>query len=666
MQHYPHLFTPLKIKNVTFRNRIFSTPNQTRFRGNIERAYMEAKARGGAAQVTIGETPVTRKYVRQSAAFTFVLDEPTDMRYLAEIALAIKVHGAVPSIQLYHPGLYTVLHSETDPNPISAMGFTRKDGVEVIAMDEDKIEETVEAYGNAAAMVKRAGFDMCQIHGGHGWLPSQFLSPLTNQRADRWGGSLENRARFPIAVVDRIREKCGADFLIEYRISGDELVEGGMRVGDVIEFLKMVEGKIDLAHISVGVHESRETVHRMFPHAGFTEPGCNVYLAEAVKKAVNIPVITLGGISDPEHAERILSQDRADVIGMARALLADPELPNKARRGQRSEIVPCLRCNNCLSAVGYNDLIVCAANPQTGREERWQTAPPPGASRRVLVVGGGPTGMKAAITAAERGHDVTLVEKSNSLGGLLKTAEHDPLKAEVKAFKNYLVNKVLNTVAVKLNTEATSQLVEGFAPDVVIAAVGSSPIRPPIPGIEGETVLTAPEVYERVAEATDGGEPAAIGTAGVGDKIAAAGIGDKVVVIGGALVGCEVGLYLAELGKSVTIVEMTDVIGDPEKNWRHTVPLVMRMDATPTLQYRTGLKCVEISELGIKVVDKTGRGEFIEADTVVLAAGMRSNSETVEGLRDSVPEFYPVGDCVAPHRILEAMQGGYWAAMDIR
>jgi len=642
MQYYPNLFKPLKIKNVTFRNRIFSTPNQTRFRGNIEMAYMEAKARGGAAQVTVGETPITRKYVRQSAAYTFVLDEPTDMRLLAETALAIKMHGAAASIQLSHVGLYTVLHSKNDPNPIGPMGFVRKDGVEVIAMDEDMIEETVEAYANAATVVKRAGFDCCQVHGAHGWIPAQFLSPLTNQRKDRYGGSLENRARFPMAVVERIREKCGPDFIIEYRISGDELVEGGMRIDSVIEFIKMIEKTIDLVHISVGVHESRETVHRMFAHTSFTEHGCNVYLAEAVKKAVNIPVITVGGISDPAHAEQILVEGRADIIGMARALLADPDLPNKARTGRRNEIIPCLRCNNCLSAVGYNDLIVCAANPQTGRELRWQTAPRPSASRKVIVVGGGPAGMKAAITAAERGHDVTLLEKSDSLGGLLKISDYDPLKADVKAFKNYLVNRTLALGKVRLNTEATPELIEKLAPDVVIAAVGSSPIRPQIPGIDKETVMTALDVYYDVTK-----------------------VGERVAVIGGALVGCEVGLFLAEQGKTVTIVEMTDVIGDPEKNWRHTVPLVMRMDKTPTLEYKTGLKCIAVTPSGIKVSDKGGKEQFIEADTVVLAVGVQSNSDTVDQLRDCVPDFYPVGDCVKPRRIMEAMRGGYYAALDI-
>ena len=642
MQNYPNLFKPIKIKNVTFRNRIFSTPNQTRFRDNFEMAYMEAKAKGGAAQVTLGETPVTGKYVRpQASGYTFVPDDPHDIRLLAETALAIKLHGAVASIQLSHVGQYAVLQSENGLNPIGPMGFVRKDGVEVRAMDEDMIEETVEAFASSAANVKRAGFDMCQVHGAHGWLLAQFLSPLTNERKDKYGGSLENRARFPIAVVERIRERCGQDFLIEYRISGDELVDGGMRIDSVIEFLKMIEKTVDLVHISVGLHELREINHRMFAHTSFTEHGCNVYLAEAVKKAVNVPVITVGGISDPAHAEQILAEGKADIIGMARALIADPELPKKARNGRSNEIIPCLRCNSCLTALGYNDIIACAANPQTGRELRWQTAPRPAASRKVLVVGGGPAGMKAAITAAERGHDVTLLEKSNSLGGLLNVSDHDPLKSDVRVFKNYLVNRTLELVKVRYNVEATLELVEELAPDAVIVAVGSSPLYPDIPGIHGKTVLTALDAYYNATK-----------------------VRDKVAVIGGGLVGCEVGLYLAELGKNVTIVEMTDTIGDLV-NWRHTVPLVMRMDETPTLAYKTGLKCTEITASAIKVVDKSGKEQVIEADTVILAVGMQSNSATVNRLRNAVPDFYPVGDCVKPQRIMEAMQGGYFTALDI-
>jgi 2,4-dienoyl-CoA reductase-like NADH-dependent reductase (Old Yellow Enzyme family)/thioredoxin reductase len=641
VQDYPNLFKPITIRHVTFRNRIFSTPNQTRFKDNVDMAYMETKARGGAAQVSVGETPITGKYVRQSSAYTFVLDDPKDMRLLAETALAIRLHGAVPSIQLYHPGKYTVLHSRDDLNPIGPMGFVRDDGVEVRAMDEALIEQMTESYGLAAAFVKRAGFPCCQVHGGHGWLLSQFLSPLTNHRKDRYGGSLENRARFPKAVVERIREKCGQDFIIEYRISGDELVEGGMRIDEVIEFIKMIETTIDLVHVSVGVHESPETVHRMFPHMSFTEHGCNVHLAAAMKKAVNIPVITLGGISDPAHAERILEEGKADIIGMARALLADPQLPNKARNGRSHDIIPCIRCNRCLHGVGYNDIIACSVNPQTGRELRWQAAPRPGASRKVLVIGGGPAGMEAAITAVERGHDVTLLEKSGSLGGLLKVSDYDPLKDDIKVFKDYMIHKTLSMVNVRLNTQATKEFVEEIAPDVVIAAVGSSPLMPPIPGITEETVMTALDAYYDATK-----------------------VGQKVAIIGGGLVGCEVGLFLAEDGKDVTIVEMTHDIGDPVY-WRHTIPLVMRMDATSNLEYRTDQECTEITTAGIRVKDREESEDFIEANTVIIATGMVPNRTVIEALRDSVRNFFPIGDCVRPQNIMEAMQGGYYAALDI-
>ncbi len=230
MKYYPNLFRPIKIKNFTFRNRIFSTPTQTRFKNNMEISFFEAKAKGGAAQVTIGETPVSSNYLRQDKAFVFVLDDPHDLPVLSETALAIKLHGAVASIQLWHPGAYGLRFSNDAPNPIGPVGFIRNDGIEVKAMDEEMIEEVIESFANAALFVKRAGFDMCQVHGAHGWLLAQFLSSRTNKRTDKYGGSLENRARFPMAVVERIREKCGQDFLVEYRISGDELVDGGMGI----------------------------------------------------------------------------------------------------------------------------------------------------------------------------------------------------------------------------------------------------------------------------------------------------------------------------------------------------------------------------------------------------------------------------------------------------
>jgi NADH:flavin oxidoreductases, Old Yellow Enzyme family len=635
------LFSPYTIKKCTFRNRIFSLPNQTHFKGIIQAAYSEAKARGGAAQVTIGETPVTGKYIRQRGAFNFILDDPDEIRFMAETALAITLHGAVASVQLNHPGPYTICYSKDSPAPIGPMGFIRSDGVEVKAMDEDMIEEVVESFGVAAANIKQAGYDMCQVHTGHGWLLGQFLSGHFNQRTDKYGGSLENRARLAMAVYDRIRKKCGPDFLIEIRVSGDELVPGGMKTDEVIEFLKMAEGKIDLVNVSVGVHQSRETAYRMFPQTSFTEHGVNVPYAAAIKKAINIPVIATGGISDPEHAEQILQLGQADFIGMARALIADPDLPKKARSGRRNEIIPCLRCTNCMLGLGINDTVCCAVNPQTGRELQWQTAPRPAASRKVVVVGGGPAGMKAAVTAVERGHDVTLIEKSNELGGMLKISDYDTFKDDMKRFKDYLVNRTMSLAKVRLNTEATPELVRELAPDVLIAAVGAAPAYPEIPGIRGENVMTAVTAFADASK-----------------------IGKKVVIIGGGMVGCETGLFLADLGKEVMIVEMMDAIGDPV-NWRNNLPLVAKMDETSNLNYETGLKCLEIKLSGIKVAVKDGSEKFICADTVVLSAGMKPESDTVDRLRDCAPEFYSIGDCVKPGKIMQAMQGGYFTALDI-
>ncbi|MDY6825566.1 MAG: FAD-dependent oxidoreductase [Bacillota bacterium] len=642
-QYYPNLFSPLKVKNHTFRNRIFSTPNAVRFKNHIATSFFEAKAKGGAAVVTVNEAPISRKWLRVSTKHVFVLDDLNDLPALAETATAIRIHGAAPSIQLYHPGMFGKMIFADSPNPVGPMGFVRDDGVEVTAMDEELIEEVTEAYADAAAMVQRAGFEMCQIHGAHGWLLAQFLSSRVNKRNDKYGGKLENRARFPIAVVDRIRARCGPDFIIEYRVSGDELVENGMKVDEVIEFVKMLEGKIDFIHVSAGIHEAHHTIHRQFAHTMFTEHGCNVPLAEAVKKAVNIPVVAVGGISYPEHAEQILAEGKADIIGMARALIADPEFPNKARNGRADQIIPCLRCNYCLLSLG-DDNFTCVVNPTTGRDPlRWQGVEAPSGSRKVLVVGGGPGGMEAAITAADRGHEVTLYEKADSLGGILRIADYDDLKSDMKVYKDYLVRMTMEKIKVHLNAECTPELIKRLSPDVVIAAVGAVPIIPDIPGINRENVFSAEKVYYH-AEKT----------------------GDKVAIIGGGLVGCETALFLAEqYGKTVTILEMRESIGD-QKDWRHTIPLVMKIDELENISYKTGIRCKEIKEKGVNFVDADGKEDHLEADSVIYAVGMKPKTDIVDRLREAAVNFYPVGDCVRAQRIVNATQSAYYAAVDIR
>jgi 2,4-dienoyl-CoA reductase-like NADH-dependent reductase (Old Yellow Enzyme family)/thioredoxin reductase len=645
--YYPHLFSPLKVGKVTFKNRIFSTPNGSVSDYQSQIAFFENKARGGAACVTLGEHAVTDKYPVEPKGTTFVLNGgEQDVRNIGDFVISVKSYGAVPNIQLNHHGQY---YRHGGRSPIGPTARKKAGGdfhshLDVLEMDEDMIEETIEAFANAAFFCKRAGFDMVQVHGAHGWLIPQFVSPYWNKRTDRWGGSLENRARFPMEIINRIRKKCGRDFLIEYRISGDELIEGGMKIDQTVEFVKMIEESIDIIHVSAGVHIIWPTMKRLFAVISFSEPGCNVYLAAEMKKHVKIPVVTVGAINTPEHAEQILAEGKADLIGMGRALICDPDFPNKAREGRREEIIPCMRCMSCIADMTPwgNFNFGCAANPRIGRDRMLQRIPEPKVSRKVVVVGGGPSGMMAAITAAERGHKVTLLEKSGALGGLLKIMDQGPSKWEIKRYKEFLINKICKTIGdIRLNTEATPEIVETLNPDVVIAAVGSHPIVPDFPGVDREKALTVIDVYYNIEK-----------------------IGQNVVIVGGGTVGCEAALFLAERGKKVTIIEMLDKLADPDGNIFYHLPLVEALDNNPNTNYMLKTKCVGVTPKGV-CVEKDGKEEVIPADSVVFCVGQASEIEAVNKFCNCAPRFCVVGDCLEPKKIIQATRTGFFSAMNI-
>ena len=644
--YYPKLFEPFTIKRTTFRNRIFSVPNMMshmNYAGRPDESlvnYFAEKAFGGAACVTVGDTPVDREHGATNPR-SFALT-PENQPRVAELAKAIHAGGAVASIELNHggnTGVREANYGDEDWMPWGPVDAVRWDGQRIHGMTAQELDIVAEHFADAAELVKNAGFDMVLLHGGHGWLLDQFISPLYNTRTDEFGGSVENRARFPLMVVERIRERCGPNFLIEYRMSGSEEIEGGLSQEEGIAFAKILDGKVDIIHVSAGLDTEDEQAVHTHPTM-FLPHGVNVHYAADIKAVgVKTPVLTLGAITDPDFAEQILEEDKADIIGMARALIADPHLPEKAKHGHPEDVIPCLRCLDCLTGLHAGNNLQCAVNPMTGREDFFRThAQSAKVSRKVLVVGGGPGGMRAAVTASQRGHDVTLAEKTDKLGGLLKFTDYDDLKVDLMRLKNYLITQVeKSAVKVLLNTDVTPEFINEGGYDAVIVAAGSTPSTPPVPGLE--TAEHATTVYTKME-----------------------GLGRNVAVLGGGLVGCETGLFLAEHGHNVTIIEMQSEIA-PEANWMHREGMMQSFAKAP-ITCRTGLRVSAIEPGQVKTLDTDGNTVVIPADSVVYAMGMRPNTATVQKLQSvSLPDVIPVGDCVSPRKARNAMEEGYWAAV---
>lgn len=640
MDAFKNLFTPVRINGVRFKNRIFAAPTQIRqkdYHGNPNDygiAYYEAKAKGGAAAVCIGDTPVEPLY-GATQFNSFYLSDPGSLSALSEVAAAIKQHGARASLELSHGGAMADPSLNGGRDPIGPSAFTRPDGVQVQAMDAEMMDYIVTSFANGAKLLVRCGFDMCTIHSGHSTLLEQFLSPRSNHRTDEYGGSLENRARFPLRVIDAIRAAVGKELLIEVRISGDEFVEGGCSQEDMIAFAQMLKGRADLIHVSAGVQNAPSGLMRLFP-SNMVPGGCNVYLADAIRKATGMPVVAVGGITKPEQAEEILASGKADFVALGRALIADPEFPNKVRRGETPAC--CLRCLHCLAGLNSRRHLTCTVNPTAGSEHRIQQ-PPLTESKRVLVIGGGPGGMMAALTAAQRKHHVLLCEAGDHLGGHMAHADADPRKQDLANVKQSLLRRLESSGAeVRLNTRVDSEFIRSYAPDAVICAVGSDAVVPPIPGKDGRNVISGLVIHDHLDQ-----------------------IGENVVVIGGGLVGCEAALYLADQGRKVTVVEMGGALA-PEDAPLRRMALLAELNKSGVAML-TSHTCMRITDEGVWVRDSQGEEKLLPADTIVTATGMRARMELVDELQDSCPAFYPVGDCQRARKVTDAVAEGYFAAL---
>lgn len=645
-QYYPNLANPITINGVTFKNRIFGAPMSNPeldpdcHMRKEDLAFHENRARGGLATVAIGlgiVDPVGRVHTKEVTLYD-VMSLPS----LKEYANAMHRHNCIAVMELAHGGKYAGARSHDgagDPLVLGPNNETNPDGLRVTSMTDEDIERVANCYADAAVLCQKAGIDMVLVHGGHGWLLGQFMSPTMNHRTDKWGGSLENRMRFPLLVIEKIRKACENNMLIEYRMSGSEIIEGGYGIEEGIKMAEILDGKADIIHVSAGVHEDPDAFVVTHPSM-FIEHGCNVHLAAEIKKHVKTPVATVGGLNDPDMMEQIIASGQADIVEIARQSICDPYFPEKAFSGRKDDITKCCRCFTCFYNYLTNRTFCCALNPVVGNELENKSGFPASEPKKVMVVGGGVGGMEAAITAAKRGHTVTLFEKNDRLGGQLLSEQYIPFKQDMYNFAKVLERRLKETNAeIRLNTEITAEDVAKLKADVVMVAIGATPVIPPIEGIDSPKVAGLLALHSK--------EPQ---------------VGQKVVILGGGLVGSEAAIYLDGLGKDVTVVEMKDDwAADAYFMHKNAMNIYIR---NSRIKIYTDTMAKAVTEEGLTCETKDGE-LLLEADTILLAAGMKTDQEIVNSFYNTADRVFMIGDCVKPGRVLEAVTLGYNRAIDV-
>ena len=640
------LLEPIRIRRMELRNRIVMTPTGTNygtrdgFTTQRERDFFVERAKNGVGLIQLGSATISRGgQLDLNGMAGLLIDDDKYIPKLREVAEAVKAEGAKVAIQLLHAGR----HCKKSFTGIQPVAFSIPTYPSPWTTDEprilttEQIDNLAEDYAEAARRVRDAGFDAVDFHGSHGLnMIFESFSPLTNMRTDKYGGDLERRARFSVEIIERTRKKVGDDIAIIFRIAGEEHQAGGYSLDDAKRFARILEAAgADIISVTTGP----PGVY-FVPPAVLFERGSMVPLAKEIKQVVKVPVLTAGRIDSLAMANRILEEGKADLIGVCRPLIADPELIKKTVEGRMDDIRPCLACNECLGKLNEGLPVECVVNPAAGREEESKlilTEKP----KKVMVVGGGPAGMEAAIIAKLRGHDVTLYEKSDKLGGQLLPASKAPGKKDWDNLTWYFITQITKLgVKVERGQEITPALVGKLKPDVVIVATGAISSIPDIPGVDLDNVVIANDVLS--------------GAAVIG--------GRRIVVVGGGFVGVETADFLLDRGKEVTIIVRRKRLGQGIVFLAR--PFIEQRLRDKGLKVITNANVEEITDKGV-VVSTDDKRQTFDADTVVLARGLESCKELARQLEEKVSDLHTIGDCVEPRKAMEAIYEGWRVARTI-
>ena len=649
---YKHIFEPFTIKHMTVKNRIVMTPMGTNYgEQNGEMSflhinYYEQRAKGGTGLLIVENASVDSPQ-GSNGTTQLRIDQDNYIPRLFKLCETVHKHGSCIAIQINHAGA-SAQSARINMQPVSASDVPSKAGGEIPRpLEKDEIMHIVKKYGEAAKRAQIAGFDAVEIHAGHSYLISQFLSPLTNKRTDEFGGSLENRARLAKLVIEEVRRQVGPFFPIFVRISADEFMEGGNTLDDCLDYLQYFQEEVDVFDVSAGLNGSIQ--YQI--DANYLPDGWRSYMAKAVKERYGKPCMTMGNIRNPQVAEDILARGDADLIGMGRGLIADPEWVNKVEFGDECDICKCISCNiGCAGhRIGINRPIRCTVNPSVngGEDYKKQKINKP---CNVVVIGGGTAGLEAACTAAEVGCTTFLIEKKPELGGLAALISKIPDKKRLADFPNYLIHRAskLKNLFIFKNTEATIEMIRSMNPNIIVNATGSNPLLPPIKGLhenidkEGGKVSSITNMINHVMEYPEDLK------------------GKKVVVIGGGAVGLDVVEFFAPRGADVSIVEMMPVIGngiDPVSK----VGTFALMDKYGVKQCpNTAL--LEVNADSFLVKTPEGNEEEMLFDYGFVCLGMRANAPILDAVRkefeDEDVEIMNIGDSVRARRIIEGTEEG--------